>query len=87
MGNTTVTAEFKILRATTYLGRPGQAAHTHPRSTARRLIVHRWSDTGQASLREVKGDANTPDFVCYDEVDLGATTSIEDAVARANALR
>lgn len=84
----TVTAEFKLTPATTWQGRPGQAAHTHPRSnTAHRLIVLRWADTGEATLREVKGDANTDRFQCFREVDLGATSSIEDAVAKANALR
>lgn len=85
---TTITAAFKIDRPRTWLGRHGQQAMTSSK-TGRRLIIHRWSDTGETELTDVEGDAwRSPDsFVQYSKTALGVTESIADAVAKADALR
>lgn len=83
-----MTAAFTIDRPRTWKGRPGRAAVTS-RGTGRRLVLHRWDDTGETTLREIKGDAwrRPADFVEYRSLDLGVTDSIEAAVVTAERYR
>lgn len=84
--NRKITAAFKVKRPMTWLDRPGQVATTSD-APSRRLIVHRWSDDGSTTFREVRGDGRTKDFDELRRVDMGVTASIEEAVKAAEALR
>jgi len=50
------------------------------KNTKRRLVLHRWSDTGACTLRDIEGDGRKLDFVEHSNTDLGVL-SLDEAVA------
>lgn len=80
----TVKPFVKVTKAT-WTGRAGESATTS-RGDGRRWVLHRWSDTGQTTLREIEGDGRTERFTEHDAIVMGITSDVEAAMFRASTL-
>lgn len=49
--------------------------------TGKRVVCIRWTDTQVTSMRLVKGDGRTADFMIYDEQDINGTEEQADRLA------